>query len=392
MEQLLHIVLFKGRLVTLDFFVECFAKYLKKQGIDYYLVDTNIPETYNSSAFDNFIKQPCCVMFTFNNIGVKMDEAGKNIWKSHGIPVYSFIVDPPRAFSDILLHPPCDMYVFSLDENRNDFIREFYPEIKEVYFMAAAGQDVCSGKPLKDRSIDVIYMGCCQKKVDSYPVLSFFEDEGVDFYQKVISGLIENSEDTTEQAIRKYLDSCGLNLTHDQLREVIILTAGPIEATVRRTFKQAGMQALDRHGIKVDIWGTGWEDDEYTYSDNIHIHSRVTPEELLHYTGDSKISLVYMGWQKRGCSEKNFDSMLNGCACVSDPSSYLLENYVDGKNIVYFDMHNPEQMALDVQYLLDHPDVAQNIADEGYKTASKYDSWDVRSKAICEIITRNYSK
>ena len=65
---------------------------------------------------------------------------------------------------------------------------------------------------------------------------------------------------------------------------------------------------------------------------------------------------------------------------------------MDGKNIVYFDMHNPEQMALDVQYLLDHIDVAQKIADEGYKTAMKYDSWDVRSKAICEIITKNQIK
>lgn len=389
MEKELHIVLFKGRLVTLDFFVDCFMNYLKKNQIDYYLVDTNIPETYNSPVFDEFIKQQGCVMFTFNNIGVLLDDVNGNIWKSHGIPVYSFIVDPPRAFSDALLDPPCDMYVFSLDENRNDFIREFYPKVKDVYFMAAPGQDVCSGKPLKDRSIDVIYMGNCQEKVKDYPVLSFFEDNGIDYYQKVIGTLVENTDMTTEQAIRNYLENSNLNITHDQLRDVIILTAGFIEATVRRIFKQAGMQALDKHGIRVDIWGTGWEDDSYQYSDNIRIHSRVTPQELLHYTGDAKVSLVYMGWQKRGCSEKTFDSMLNGCVCVNDPSSYLLEHYVDGKNIVYFDMHNPEQMALDVKYLLEHLNTAQKIADEGYKTAMKYDSWDVRSKAICETMRRN---
>ena len=170
---------------------------------------------------------------------------------------------------------------------------------------------------------------------------------------------------------------------------MILLSATPIENTVRRVFKQAGMQALDKMGIKVDIWGTGWEDDEYTYSENIRIHERVTPGELLKFTGDSKISLVYMGWQKRGCSEKNFDSMLNGCVCVSDTSSYLLENYVDGKNIVYFDMHNPDQMAMDIKYLLEHLDVAQKIADEGYKTALKYDSWDVRCRAMLEIMNGN---
>ena len=389
MGKVQHIILFKGRLVTLDFFVDCVVSCYEKRGIDCYVVDTNIPETYNSSKFDEYLHKSGCVMLTFNNIGVLLDDGGENIWKKNGIPVYSFIVDPPRAFSDVLLNPPCDIYVFSLDENRNDFIREFYPKVKEVYFMVAGGQDVCSGKPLKDRSMDVIYMGCCQKKVNDYPILSCFADKGVDFYQKVINGLVENSEDTTEQAIRKYVENCGLEFTHDQLRDIILLTASPIEATVRRVFKQAGMQALDRAGVKVDIWGTGWEDDEYIYSDNIRIHSRVTPGELMRFTGDAKISLVYMGWQKRGCSEKNFDSMLNGCVCVSDPSSYLLENYVDGKNIVYFDMHNPDQMALDIKYLLEHLDVAQKIADEGYNTAQKYDSWEVRTEAMYEIMCRN---
>lgn len=384
-----HIVVFKGRLVTLDFFMDCVIDYMKDNDIDYYLVDTNIPETYNSPRFDEYIAQEGCVMFTFNNVGVRLDEGGVNLWKKRNIPVYNFIVDPPRAFPEILTNPDCDMYVFSLDENRNDFIREFYPEIKDVYFIPAGGADVNSGKPLKDRSIDVIYMGNCQSKDITYPEIYFLDDKGVDLYQNVIQYMVKHTDITTEHAIKKYLQHSPVKLTKEQLLYIMTHAGKPIEETVRRVFKQAGMQALDRAGVHVDIWGTGWEDDDYTYSDNIRFHERITPGELLNYVGDSKISLVYMGWQKRGCSEKNFDSMLNGAVCVSDRSDYLLKHYVDGKNIVYFDMNNPEQMAADIKYLLEHLDRAQEIATDGYNTAKEFDDWNVRCREMFRIMCEN---
>ena len=164
--------------------------------------------------------------------------------------------------------------------------------------------------------------------------------------------------------------------------------AQPIEHTIRRFFKLRGIKALDDAGVKVDLWGYNWSDDEIKFSDNITVHDFVPPEEVMRLCGDAKISLVFIGWQKRGCSEKNFDSFLSRAVCVSDSTEYLLEHYKDGDNIVYFDMQNMEQMAADIKYLLEHLDVAQKIADRGYETACKYDTWDVRYgqiyKMMCE--------
>lgn len=383
-----HIVIFKGRLVVLDFFVDRFIEYLEKMGIDYYLVNTNDPSTFDCKAFDDYVHLPNTVMFTFNNVGVSLYDNGQNLWKKHGIPVYTFIVDPPRAFADALTHPECDLYVLSLDENRNDFIREFYPEVKRVYFVPAAGADVASEKKLKDRNIDVIYMGSCQKSNQFFPALEEYEDGGSDLYNTVVAEMVSAPEITTEQAVRNYINrTIGEgNLTKDRLLNILINACKPIENTVRRYFKLMGMHALDREGICVDVWGDGWEDEEDPFSPNIRFHDRITPEELLHYCGDAKISLVYMGWQKRGCSEKNFDSMLNGCVCVTDENTYIKKHYVDGLNTIIFDMRKPDQMAADIKYLLEHLDVAQKIADEGYKTAMKYDSWEVRSAEIYKIM------
>ncbi len=383
-----HIVLFKGRLVTLDFFIDRFVEFLEKKNISYYLVDTNKPKTYDGPEFDAFISQDNVVMFTFNNIGIKLEAFGENIWKHYGIPVFDFVVDPPRSFSEILLEPDCDIHVLSLDENRNNFIREFYPKVKSIHFVAAAGAQVRDLVPLKDRKIDVIYMGNCQKKDEVFPALSYFPDQGQELYSNAISSMIENHEQTTEEAIRNYIASSGKELTHPELLDVLIKASRPVEGYVRRFFKLQGMYALDQVGVHVDIWGSDWEDDEFVFSDNIMIHERITPEELLHYCADAKISLVFMGWQKRGCSEKNFDSMMNGALCVTDRSTYLLKNYKDGNNIVYFDMDNPAQMALDVKYLLEHLNVAQQIATNGYKTALKYDSWEVRYTQVLDIMMK----
>ncbi len=381
-----HIVVFKGRLKTLDFFMDRFIDFCKERAIDYYLVDTNIPDTYNSHAFDEYIAQPDCVMFTFNNIGIRLDGDNGNVWKANNVPVYNFVVDPPRAFWDILLDPVCDIRVISLDKNRDEFIGEFYPRIKKHYFFPAGGADVSSKKQLKDRKYDVIYMGSCQAEDQQFASFSFLDDNGADMYESVARSMVMDPSQTTEEAIKKYLKENEISVSHDQLLELMIGAGRPIENVVRRFFKLRGIKALDDAGVKVDLWGSNWSDEEIVFSDNITVHDIVPPEEVMRMCGDAKISLVFIGWQKRGCSEKNFDSFLARAACVSDSTEYLLEHYKDGENIVYFDMQNMEQMAEDVKYLLDHLDVAQKIADRGYETAAKYDSWDVRYGQIYKMM------
>ncbi len=382
----MHIILFKGRLQTLDFFMDRFIDYCKAHDIDYYLVDTNVPDTYNSPAFDEYLAQENCAMFTFNNIGVNLDIPSGNIWKCYNIPVYNFIVDPPRAFKNILLHPACDIRVISLDKNRDEFIGTFYPEIKKHYYFPAGGAVVSADKQLKDRKFDVIYMGNCQAKEQDYPYLDFLGEKCAEMYRSTIYSMIEDPSQTTEEALNRYFAENEIKLTIEQLTDVMTLAGQPIEHTVRRFFKLRGIKALDDAGIKVDIWGSNWNDDDIPFSDNVTVHRFIPPKEVMEICGDAKISLVFIGWQKRGCSEKNFDSFLNRACCVSDSTEYLLEHYKDGDNIVYFDLHNMEQMAADVKYLLEHIEAAQVIADRGYETALKYDSWDVRYDQIYKMM------
>ena len=80
--------------------------------------------------------------------------------------------------------------------------------------------------------------------------------------------------------------------------------------------------------------------------------------------------------------------MLNGALCVTDKSEYLNEHYKDGENIIFFDLNNPQQMAADVRWLLEHPKQAALIAANGYRTAKKYDTWHKRFENIWSVIQK----
>ncbi len=374
----LHIVLFTGIHPVLSLFIEQFARYLDDRFIDYYIADADCPETYNCDKFYNYIAQNNVAVFMFNNIGSYITTTtGNNLWKENSIPVFDWLVDHPRHFGDTLRNPKCDIYAFGLDLDHIAFMKEHYPFLKGVYFAPNGGSKLNLDIPYKERTIDVIYMGDCQAPLDGYPAIDFFKDKGQNYYESVVPMLLDDLSLTSEEVINLYLTQNNINLNEEEMYLLQTISGKYIEWPARRQTKLLGMKALDDFGVHVDVYGLCWPDDGF-FSSNITLHGRIDIHELLPKVCNSKISLCFTPWFKNGCSEKNFDSMLNGSLCVSDSTSYLKQHYVDGQNIIFFDLNNPAQMAADIHWLLEHPVSASGIASKGQETASIYDSWENR--------------
>ena len=383
----LNIIVFVGTIEGLIYYIERFIEYIRLKGINYMVLKSNSPEMYSSKEFKEFLKLPNTVMFTFNNFGTGLVYGdGTNVWKYHGIPVFDYIVDHPRNFADSLEKPSCDMHVFTLDRNHVDFISRFYPEVKGVYFSPNGGTEVGNMLPFTERPIDVIYMGGCQREINDYPEISLFDDKEKDFYIRTLELMFKDPMLPAEKAIDMYLSQKGIALSDDEMLELNKNVAASLENTIRRKTKLWGIKALDDAGIKVEVYGDGFEDEEIRFSDNIKLHNRIPLTELMPLIGMSKISLCFIPWYKRGCSEKNFDSMLNGALCVSDRSEYLDEHYTDGYNIIFFDLNNPSQMAADVKWLLSNPEAAAKIAQRGYETARENDDWNNRFDYVFKVM------
>lgn len=99
------------------------------------------------------------------------------------------------------------LHVFALDRNHINFIKRFYPDVKSVRFLpnggAAEGEQIEYDK----RSIDVIYCGSCQDEVKTFPVISYLQDQGIEFYRNTIGITLGNPNITTEDAIEYYFIS-----------------------------------------------------------------------------------------------------------------------------------------------------------------------------------------
>lgn len=378
-------------LETLDYFVEQLCVGAKKACIDYYIADARNPESYGGKKFYEYIEQEDCVLITFNQIGTMLfDDKDSNVWEKYNIPIYDIMVDHPRNYEDALINPLKVLNVLCIDKKHMDYIRTYYPNVNQVNFLPHGGcEEEKSTQEFNEREIDVLYVGSCQQEVNDFPAISILSDGGRELYNKVISLMITDSSYTTEEAIDKYFVENKIHVAKDVRLKLYNTCSFYIETFVRRYYKQLGMQELDKLGINVEIYGDNWEDRNHKYGPNIKIHNRITSKDCNLLSGEAKICLNFMPWFKDGTSERVYNAMLNKSVCVSDRSIYLEEKFEDGENIVFFDLNNPAQMAMDVKFLLENPQVAKFIATNGYNKAKNQDEWENRLTEIISIHQNN---
>lgn len=382
----IHIIFFKGIIETLDYFANELYKAAIEMDFDCYMADAQNPESFGGEAFYNFLRQDNCVFITFNQIGTLLyDSEDNNIWEKYGIQIYDIMVDHPRNYTMALINPLSVLNILCIDNNHVNYIKEFYPDVKNITFLAHGGAEEKSIISYEDRKIDVLYMGSCQQEITSFPIIGILEDGGRELYSFAISLLLQNHTFTVEDAILEYFTQHKCSINKQQLLDIYDLCAFHIETYVRRYFKQIAIRELDKLGINVEIYGDNWEAKDYSFGANINIHRRVSSKECNDLAGNAKICLNFMPWFKHGTSERVFNSMLNQSVCVSDTSVYLEGQFTDGENIVFFDLNNPLQMAYDVKFLLDNPEVARRIAQNGYNVAKEQCTWKQRLKEILQI-------
>lgn len=381
------IVFCVGGLETLDYFSYKMEEGAQNYGYDTYIMDINTPDTYLSGELDKFTDRETCVAVFFNQLGTMLsDYDGRNYWMSRGVETYTIEVDHPRNFKDVLSNPIEGLNVISIDRKHKAFIERFYPAVKNVFFLpnGGAGETENNGiKPLAQRSIDVLYVGDCQQPVDGLPDIDLFDDKGGAFYKSTVGLLLSEPWHTTEEAIEAFFIKNGIKVTDEVLLYLNSTIAIYIETYVRREWKLYMMRTLDEKGITVEVYGNNWINPNYTYSNRIHIHDRVSSKKCNELISDAKITLNCMPWFKDGASERAFNTMQNGSLCFIDPSGYLKERFENKKDLVFFEVNDPRGLADSIKYYLNNIDEAQTIADRGLEK-SLSDTWSERLKTIVE--------
>lgn len=379
-------IFFKGLIATLDLYTDVFLELFSAQDTECLVIDAAQIDA-EMLRLRAFLLEKVTAVISFHNIGMHLEfEDGKNIWDKYGIPFYNIMMDHPFHYKQALDAAPKQMVLLCMDKNHISYVKRFFPNIRQTMFFPHAGIEQTmirtQGTTLdrfEARPIDVLYAGGLSRYAAEglIPDLGRIKQFGAfQLVRDALERLIQEPERTTEDVIEQWLQDQKVCYTDKFLGE-IITELRFIDCFAASYYREQTIRMLAEHGIKVTVFGAGWERCEWEHP-NFMYGGIVPPVTILELMSRSKIVLNTMTWFKRGTHDRVFNGMLARAAVVSDTSEYMSEHFTDGKELHFFSLNKPQDLVQKVQYLLDNPNDAQRIADCGYQAAKEKHLWKNR--------------
>ena len=362
-------VVFTGSdIPILDYIAEQYHQALQTLGHKVYIFDKHNFEA-SMEALLSYQKQGLDGAFVFNNACFQMRlQSGESLWDLWKIPCYNVLVDHPMYYFDTLDHAPAYGIVVCADKYHAEYIKRFYPTVRNAVFLPTAGECLKPFKDLKpfaDRPIDVLFIG-------SY---KYHDDVPYDtFAGQLEKELISHPYKTFENAVADCLAAQQENLSSEQLK-LLIQQYRFIDVNTTALFRRKIIETLVSAGISVTVYGNGWEDLEISHHPNFIYKGLISPENGIKLMEESKIVLNHMAWFKYGASERIFEAMLQGAVSLTDESEYLKSHFKDSENIKFFNLNHLEELPQMAHNLLSDLQLSESIIRNEYQSASQSHTW-----------------
>lgn len=383
-----NIVLFNGKIETLAFFSWKIADILSD--LSYNII---IHEFYeNSNNIISRLTDDESVLITFNCMGVSGEDEYKkgniSLWAANNFKIINILVDHPMYYHDQLSHCTtygtslCDTLIVCIDRFHVDYIRKYYPEIKDVIFMPLAGSSPDMLIPYSDRKYDVIFTGNFTPCTTFDRYIYGNGPEYAAFYRGIIDDKIAHPSISIETVCEQHI-----------LRDIPDATARDISFTlhhliftdlyVRFYFREKIIRELINNDVNLRLVGKGFE----------HIKCKKTlsstplmpTDYCIREISASKISLNIMPGFCDGGHDRIFSSMLCNSACASDGSKWLYENFSDNHDICFYDATSDSSCFEVINGLL-YNNTWESIALHGHKKALEYHTWHSRVKLLLNYL------
>lgn len=385
-------MLFEGDIETQGYFSRQLALGFEELGHETFMYDLSKPYVSTEKYF-RFFEKGNTVLVNFNFHGMSgeeyfLDENGRSMWDALDIPSYNIVVDHPMYYHHFLEKVPKNYHHVSIDRNHDKYMQRFFPEIERTPFLPLAGTKLYPNKsnvPIEFRKYEVMMVGnyCAPKTFEKF--ITRIDDEYTAFYYGMIDDLLANPDRTVEAVAEAHLRDELNEVPEDELKKALAAVTF-IDLYVRYTIRSRAMQELVDGGIKVHVFGDGWERLKCKHPENLIVMNNLDSVGCLKKLCQTKISLNVMPWFKDGAHDRIFNSMLNGAVCLTDSSVYLDSILHDDTDCSIYSLAQMDRLPEIAGALLANPDKMQSIADEGYKLAQAGHTWAHRARQLHEWI------
>ena len=361
------------------------------------------------------------------------DEKEIHIYDKYHIPMINIVVDHPFYYHKFEPYLPKENYIqCSIDTEHEEYLKRFFPNIERGSMIPLAGTDLAyaswdqegrteasdvEGHKSADpggvsetpgavghssadvvsragadslpgwdtRPIDIMFAGNYNPPEKQDELLKRNGPEYEAFYHDLIDDLIANPEMEMTFAIEKHIREGGFEdeITEESLKEIFPYMI-VIDLYVRHYFRGEAVRILADAGIPVHVFGSGWTELKTAYPENVISHGLVDSYACLEAARSSKLSLNVMPWFKHGAHDRVFNSMLNGSVCITDPSTYLEQEFTHGENIYFYSLRQPALAELPniVTDALSDRDRWYKMQQSAYTICKQHHCWSMRADKI----------
>lgn len=301
----------------------------------------------------------------------------------------TYLCDHPSSHRERLKKLNEKAIVFTCDRRHEKYIRKYCPNIKYVKYIPLSGSYIRKTIPYAARSREIVFTGTYSTPESKYKDTQRFQGVLQRFADHMIEDIIEKPYQDLEMCLENSLAYFQVEVSNEEFHE-LLETFQDIDAYARCYYRDKMIRALVENGLKVHVFGNGWENFEGAGRENLIIEKGnfyVAQKAV----ADAKISINIMPWFKEGFQERIATAMLSGAVAVTDTSGYIEENFEDGEDLVLYDLENLEELPMKVRELLEHPEYAENITVRARNRAKASMTWQHRTLEMIAYIQKCFS-
>lgn len=335
---------------------------------------------------EQFIGQHFDLVLEFNSDLPKIFlEDGTHFLAHMDVPFVDFILDHPLYHHDMLKQPIDNFYVCCMDDNHRQYILENYPHIKQVLTLPMTGEAYQPTIPYEKRPIPLLFSGTytsAQEVWDAIEVCPAFIGKDI---KQLIEMMLADSSLTMEAAVKQFASQTdSLIETNFALHMQAYFL---VDTYLRAYLREKMVTTLVDHHYPLTLYGGNWNQMPCKDASNLTIHPGIAYDRSFELMTNAKVVLNVMPLFKAGSHDRIVTSMLNHSVSLSDTSLYLEKYFTNKKDIVLYSIDNVDSLLDAADLLMHHEALAEEIAENGFQTASRFHPWTNRMDILLPFIT-----
>ena len=300
-------------------------------------------------------------------------------------PKFNMILDHPVLLKEHLMAGPQDYYLLIHDRNYMEFAKKHYKNIKDCFFFTPAGIPREQVTVDMKKQYDVSFIGTYYNYRSIIANIKSFDKKMRYIANRFLIEMRRDVNAPAEKTLEKVLKHYQMKLSEEEFLD-LLFELRYVFFGVMYYYREKVIRTLLDGGVQINVYGSSWKASPFSKHPGLKIHPAVTGDDSLKVMALSKVSLNIMAWHKDGFTERIANSMLNGSVVVSDISTQLSELFVDGKDLVLFDLNKLETLPSVIKELLSSEDTRKKIASNGHLKARENHLWNNRAKQLLEVL------